>query len=157
MHLSRRTALVVLVVLAGCRRRSLPHEGKSAAELEAMLHDADPAVRPQGAFGLSLLGPQALSGTAAGAAAAQPASPRPAQCGASPGQDRSGSAGGGSRSYRDLLRSAMDGPPTCLLRTRRNETGSARGPAIAAALSGDPDPLVRKAAAAAIAKIRAAP
>ena len=48
-------ALVCLALLAGCRGRT-PHEGKSAAQLEAMLRSADPAVQAQGAYGLSRLG-----------------------------------------------------------------------------------------------------
>src|SRR5579884_2228610 len=57
----RMPLLVLLVVLAGCGGRSLPHEGKNVAELERMLHDADPNVQSQGALGLSLLGPEAKS------------------------------------------------------------------------------------------------
>src|SRR5262245_6299677 len=36
-----------------------PYQGKSVAALEAMLHDSDPAVQAQGAFGLSLQGAEA--------------------------------------------------------------------------------------------------
>src|SRR5207245_8190866 len=38
-----------------------PYEGKSPAQLIRMLEDADPKVQAQGAFGLSLLGPEARS------------------------------------------------------------------------------------------------
>ena len=51
-------ALLCVVLLAGCRGRA-PHEGKSAAQLEAMLRSADPAVQAQGAYGLSRLGAEA--------------------------------------------------------------------------------------------------
>ena len=53
-----RCALLCLALLAGCRSRA-PHEGKSAAQLEAMLRSADPAVQAQGAYGLSRLGAEA--------------------------------------------------------------------------------------------------
>ena len=43
--------------LYGCS--SKPYEGKTVAELEQMLHDPDPAVKVQGSFGLSRLGPEA--------------------------------------------------------------------------------------------------
>jgi HEAT repeat protein len=43
---------------AGCGAKA-PYEGKTAAELERMLHDTNPAVQAQGAYGLSLLGPEA--------------------------------------------------------------------------------------------------
>jgi HEAT repeat protein len=62
MNRKWRTLLVaVLIVLAGCGKGSLPHEDKNVAELERMLHDADPNVQSQGALGLSLLGPEAKS------------------------------------------------------------------------------------------------
>src|SRR5262245_2066798 len=48
----------VCFVVIGCRSRA-PYEGKSVAELEAMLRDADPKVQAQGAFGLSRLGAEA--------------------------------------------------------------------------------------------------
>jgi HEAT repeat protein len=48
----------VALAVAGCRGKS-PYEGKSAAELEAMLRSDDPAVQAQGAYGLSRLGPEA--------------------------------------------------------------------------------------------------
>src|SRR5262245_50891407 len=50
--------LVLLLVVVGCRGRA-PWEGKSVAELEAMLRDADPNVQAQGAYGLSRLGGEA--------------------------------------------------------------------------------------------------
>jgi HEAT repeat protein len=43
--------------LYGCS--SKPYEGKTVGELEQMLHDPNPAVQVQGAFGLSRLGPDA--------------------------------------------------------------------------------------------------
>src|SRR5262249_45669388 len=43
---------------AGCRSQALPYEGKSVAELEAMLADPDPTRQAQGAYGLSRLGPE---------------------------------------------------------------------------------------------------
>ena len=46
--------------LGACSSKA-PYEGKSVAELERMLHDSDPAVQTQGAFGLSRLGPEARS------------------------------------------------------------------------------------------------
>ena len=49
---------LVVAVLLGCQTRR-PYEGKSAAELERMLRDPDPARQVQGAFGLSRLGPEA--------------------------------------------------------------------------------------------------
>src|SRR5579871_3545520 len=59
MNPRRGTALLLIFLVAGCRERHLPHEGKSVAELEAMLRNADPVVQSQGAFGLSLLGSRA--------------------------------------------------------------------------------------------------
>src|SRR5919201_1470415 len=60
--MSRSSRLVVfaalLTGLAGCRARP-PYEGKSIPQLERMLQDADPRVQAQGAYGLSLHGPEA--------------------------------------------------------------------------------------------------
>src|SRR5207237_5976117 len=42
----------------GCHRQA-PYEGKTVAQLSAMLRDADPMVQTQGAYGLSRLGPEA--------------------------------------------------------------------------------------------------
>jgi HEAT repeat protein len=50
--------LALFLVSAGCSNRA-PYEGKSVAELERMLHDPSPAVQAQGAYGLSLHGPEA--------------------------------------------------------------------------------------------------
>jgi HEAT repeat protein len=50
--------LAGLVLVAGCRAQS-PIEGKSAAELEAMLRGGDATAQAQGALGLSKLGPAA--------------------------------------------------------------------------------------------------
>jgi HEAT repeat protein len=54
--------LVALGFAAGCggtSRATLRDEGKSAAELRAMLADADPEVQARGALGLSRIGPEA--------------------------------------------------------------------------------------------------
>ena len=53
-------SLSVVVLVVGCRARSLPHEGKSVAQLERMLRDPSARVQAQGALGLSLKGPEAL-------------------------------------------------------------------------------------------------
>jgi HEAT repeat protein len=50
--------LLCLLAVGGCRCKA-PYEDKTAAELEAMLHSAEPTVQMQGAFGLSRLGPEA--------------------------------------------------------------------------------------------------
>lgn len=47
-----------LALALGCHRTA-PYEGKSCQELQAMLHNADPDVQVQGAFGLSQLGAEA--------------------------------------------------------------------------------------------------
>jgi HEAT repeat protein len=46
--------IVILVLACGCGRPAPPHEGKTVAQLRAMLDDARPAVQAQGALGLSL-------------------------------------------------------------------------------------------------------
>jgi HEAT repeat protein len=43
--------LLLAVLMLGCGRK--PYEGRSVAELEAMLNDPNPTVQAQGAFGLS--------------------------------------------------------------------------------------------------------
>src|SRR5262245_58247723 len=50
------TALALAAAACGSQR---PYEGKSVAELEEMLADADPAVQAQGAHGLGLHGAEA--------------------------------------------------------------------------------------------------
>src|SRR5205823_6691615 len=50
-------ALVGLALAVGCGPKS-PIEGKSAAELEAMLRGGDVTAQAQGALGLSKLGPE---------------------------------------------------------------------------------------------------
>ena len=50
--------LVLALAAAGCRGKA-PYEGKSVAQLEAMLRSTDPMAQAQGAFGLSRLGPEA--------------------------------------------------------------------------------------------------
>jgi HEAT repeat protein len=57
---ARKSLVVVvgLVLLTGCGTKS-PIEGKSAAELEAMLRGGDVTAQAQGALGLSKLGPEA--------------------------------------------------------------------------------------------------
>src|SRR6516165_3447043 len=54
----------IFLFAAGCGSRP-PYEGKSVAQLEKMLQDADPAVQAQGAFGLSQHGPAAKEATPA--------------------------------------------------------------------------------------------
>jgi hypothetical protein len=49
--------LLLAVLLLGCGRK--PYEGRSVAELEAMLNDPNPTVQAQGAFGLSRHGAEA--------------------------------------------------------------------------------------------------
>jgi HEAT repeat protein len=51
-------ALTVACTLTACAGKA-PYEGKSAAQLERMLEDSKSAVQAQGAYGLSLLGPDA--------------------------------------------------------------------------------------------------
>ena len=50
--------LLILALAAGCGHKP-PYEGRSGAELRRMLADANPAVRVQGAQGLSLHGAEA--------------------------------------------------------------------------------------------------
>jgi HEAT repeat protein len=52
--------LLCVLCLSACRARP-PYEAKSAAELERMLRDPNPAVQAQGAYGLSRLGHKARS------------------------------------------------------------------------------------------------
>jgi HEAT repeat protein len=59
-HTARFLVLVQLLFLSACRAKP-PYEGKSAAELERMLRDSNPAVQAQGAYGLSRLGSEARS------------------------------------------------------------------------------------------------
>lgn len=55
----RRAAIgLLLALLLGCGRKP-PYEGRSIAELEAMLNDPNPTVQVQGAFGLSQHGAEA--------------------------------------------------------------------------------------------------
>lgn len=56
--------LLVLILCGGCARKP-PYEGRSVAELERMLTDADPNVQVQGAYGLSLRGSAAHPATPA--------------------------------------------------------------------------------------------
>jgi len=51
--------LFIILITPGCHRRA-PYEGKTVTELRRMLHDPRTAVQIQGAFGLSLLGKEAL-------------------------------------------------------------------------------------------------
>ncbi|HKB35515.1 MAG TPA: HEAT repeat domain-containing protein [Gemmataceae bacterium] len=51
-------AVVLGIVLLGCQSQP-PYEGKSPAQLQKMLRDADPTVQAQGAIGLSKLGAEA--------------------------------------------------------------------------------------------------
>jgi len=60
MQSTTRLLLVLLLCQGGCRAK-VPYEGKTAAELEQMLRNPNPAVQAQGAFGLSRLGPEARS------------------------------------------------------------------------------------------------
>jgi HEAT repeat protein len=147
-------ALLVVLLLAGCQAQP-PYEGKTVAELTAMLQDGDPAVQTQGAFGLSRLGAEAV-----------PALPALI--------DALRSQNAQVRSYAALAlgeigpeaRTAVS-PLTELLRDRewtvRRQAAMALGrigpdakPAIAALekLGQDPDNLVRKAAREALQKIR---
>ena len=51
-------AMLVCSLAIGCRGKS-PLKGKSVAQLEAMLKNADPAIQAQGALGLSKQGAKA--------------------------------------------------------------------------------------------------
>jgi HEAT repeat protein len=55
-----RVILLPLCCLIACRTKP-PYENRSAAELERMLQDPNPAVQAQGAYGLSRLGHEARS------------------------------------------------------------------------------------------------
>ena len=57
--------LVVCLAAVGCRAKAPPYEGKTVAELDKMLKSSDPVAQAQGAFGLSLLGPEARGATPA--------------------------------------------------------------------------------------------
>jgi HEAT repeat protein len=50
---------IVLLLTPGCGKKLAPYEGKSAAELEAMVKSGEEAKQLQGAFGLSRLGAEA--------------------------------------------------------------------------------------------------
>jgi HEAT repeat protein len=52
--------LLAATLISGCSGKATP-DGKSTADFERMLHDANPAIQAQGAFGLSRLGPDARS------------------------------------------------------------------------------------------------
>jgi HEAT repeat protein len=54
----RVLCLLVAVLATSCGTKP-PYEGKSVAQLEAMLRSADPATQVQGAYGLGRLGPGA--------------------------------------------------------------------------------------------------
>jgi HEAT repeat protein len=54
-----RRWLVIGFMACGCGQPSPPHEGKTVAQLCAMLDDARPSVQAQGALGLSLHGEKA--------------------------------------------------------------------------------------------------
>src|SRR5919204_4327625 len=54
-----RALVLLTAVLPGCGR-SPPYEGKTVTQLERMLHDPSPRAQAQGAYGLSLKGPEAL-------------------------------------------------------------------------------------------------
>lgn len=57
----RRLFLIVLILAAsGCGSKA-PYEGKKPGQLEEMLRSDDPAKQAQGAFGLSLHGPGAVT------------------------------------------------------------------------------------------------
>lgn len=55
----KRIVTLLVIGAAGCSSKP-PYEGKSVAQLEAMLRDDDPVRQVQGAFGLSRLGDKAL-------------------------------------------------------------------------------------------------
>ena len=55
---ARARFLGALLFAIGCHRAA-PYEGRSVAQLSAMLRDSDPVVQTQGAYGLSRLGPEA--------------------------------------------------------------------------------------------------
>jgi hypothetical protein len=57
-------ALVVTLSSVSCARKAA-YKGKSVQGLERMLHDPDPVVQAQGAYGLGLLGDQAAPATPA--------------------------------------------------------------------------------------------
>jgi HEAT repeat protein len=61
MRVGTRALLLFSMILLGACRARAPYEGKGVAKLERMLQDAKPAVQAQGAYGLSLLGPEARS------------------------------------------------------------------------------------------------
>ena len=55
---SQSVVFLLILFVAGCGRKP-PYEGRSVAELERMLADSNPAVQVQGAFGLSQKGEEA--------------------------------------------------------------------------------------------------
>jgi HEAT repeat protein len=148
--------LTATALAVGCGTPALPHEGKSVAQLERMLQDADPAVQAQGALGLSEHGP-----------AAKGATPALAELLRSPHsvvrQNAAlalGKIGPEARAAVPALTQALDDADWPVRRHAATALGEI-GPDARDALSAldkharDPDPLVRKAVQAARAKIRA--
>ena len=152
---SRRIVLLaVLVVLVGCRERSLPHEGKSVVELEAMLRDDDPNVQSQGAFGLSLLGAEARSATPILVERLSSSQPLVRQNAAL----ALGKIGPEAHEAVPALVELLRDPEWTVRRqaaTALGEVGSSAREALPALrrMRNDSDPLVRKAAAVSIGKI----
>jgi HEAT repeat protein len=155
MRLQRWLLVAAAALAPGCGKPALPHEGKSVAQLERMLQDADPVVQAQGALGLSEHGP-----------AAKGAAPALAELLHSPHsvvrQNAAlalGKIGPEAREAVPALTEALDDADWTVRRQAATALGEI-GPDARDALPAldkrarDPDPLVRKAAQAAREKIR---
>ncbi len=153
---SLQSALVLMTALAlsSCQG-SAPYEGKSVADLQRMLHNPDPNVQTQGAFGLSRLG-----------SAAAPAVPDLIDALRSPQaivrQNAAlalGQIGPEAHTAVDALKALLSDPEWTVRRQAALALGNI-GPQAASAvealetLEGDPKEVVRKAGREALAKIR---
>jgi hypothetical protein len=152
-----RPALLLLLLaglFASCRSRP-PYEGKSAAELERMLHDPDQAVQVQGAFGLSRLGPEARDAVPALGEAVRNGEPLVRQNAAL----ALGAIGPDARDAVPALTAALHDPEWAVRRQAALSLGKIGPDARAAVpelekLEHDPRPLVRAAALDAVKQVR---
>jgi HEAT repeat protein len=157
MHTDKRRLVVccfLLAMLAGCGHKP-PYEGKSAAQLKHMLKDGDADTQAQGAYGLSLLGPEAAEAVPALADAL--ASPHSlVRQNAALALTRIGPA---SRAAVPALTQALRDTEWTVRRQAAmalGEIGPDAAPAtpVLQRLSKDPDHLVRRAATEALAKLQ---
>ena len=149
------TLLALALALApGCARKP-PYEGRTVAELGRMLDDPSPAVRVQGAQGLSLHGPEARPAVQALARALRSSDALlRAQAALA-----LGSVGPGARDAVPELTTCLNDPEWSVRRQAALALGAigpdARGavPDLRRLQAGDPNGLVRKAVGQALPKI----